>query len=423
MNHHKDDDIDWLSSSQQSSSPHYFQTFPPESHFIAQGTLEQLRRSKLTRIWKPVLVSLMKQGSPVVLIQRAETQQTLHQFPIDALLQVNFVEDDALTAGEHRFVIRLVSTEEEIVLRCPRNREAARNWVSTLRLVGQLLQKTSITTPVHEDNNLISFDDPVSPKVMPQVSQPTVILPSNQQRPLHPQQQPTFHHPQHQHLHHQHRSFPLPHQSTVPQQHYNFPQHYPQPSWNNRPRQYSPGYVMHHPPPAMHPPAAVPSPATRIYSAPVSQPVRPSPLPNPPFKPQPQPLHRSFSAPPVFKTTSQNMPPPKAPPITLTPAQLKERVTRDWALRPPAYQCLRDLTQLLPTLHHNFALVQHHAYFDKWIPLSSKNCEKSMRQVRFFLHPDKWPRDMSTEQTYLLKLLWDVINDAWEAYQQQEQVS
>ncbi|GAX11983.1 hypothetical protein FisN_8Lh077 [Fistulifera solaris] len=400
MNHTNDDD--WLSSSQQSSSQHYFQTFPPESHFIAQGTLEQLRRSKLTRIWKSVLVSLMKQGSPTVIIQRAETRQTLHQFPIEAVGHVELVEDDALTAGEHRFVIRFAASAEDIVLRCPRNREAARNWVSTLRLVGQLLQTTTPITHVQEDNNLISFDDPVSP--MSRVSQP--ILPLSQQRPLYPQQPPTFHPPQHP----QHHNFPLPQQSTFPQQHYQLPQ----PSWNNRPSQYSHGYAMQAP--AMHRPVAVP--ATRIHSAPVSQqPVRPSPRPNPPVKAQPQsrPLHRSSSAPPDLKTTLQQT---KAPSVILTPTQLKERVTRDWALRPPAYQCLRDLSQLLPTLHHNFAFVPHHAYFDKW----PKGEKRSMRQVRFFLHPDKWPRDMSTEQTYLLKLLWDVINDAWEAHQQQEQV-
>jgi hypothetical protein len=398
MNHRNDDDC--LSSSQKSaSSQHYFQTFPPESHFIAQGTLEQLRRSKLTRIWKPVLVSLMKQGSPVVVIQRAETRQTLHQFPIEAVGQVELVEDDALTAGEHRFVIRLAAAAaaEDIVLRCPRNREAARNWVSTLRLVGQLLQTTTTPTILHvpEDKNLISFDDPVSP--MPRVSQP--ILPLHQQRPLHPPHLPTFHPPQHP----QHHNFPHPQQSTFAQQQYHYPQHFPQPSWNNCPPQYSsPGYAMQTP--AMHRPAA-----TRIHSAPVSQPVRPSPLPNPPLKVQSKPLHRSSSAPPDLKTTTTSQ---KTP--CLTPAQLKERVTRDWALRPPAYQCLRDLSQLLPTLHHNFALVAHHAYFDTW-PQKRSN----MKHVRFFLHPDKWPRDMSTEQTCLLKLLWDVINDAWEIQQQQ----
>ena len=41
---------------------------------------------------------------------------------------------------------------------------------------------------------------------------------------------------------------------------------------------------------------------------------------------------------------------------------------------------------------------------------------KAVRKVRFFLHPDKLPRDLSDDQQFMCKLLWDVTNDAWEDY-------
>jgi len=38
-----------------------------------------------------------------------------------------------------------------------------------------------------------------------------------------------------------------------------------------------------------------------------------------------------------------------------------------------------------------------------------------MRKTKFFLHPDKLPKDLTGEQALLCKMLWDIIADAWEA--------
>jgi hypothetical protein len=41
---------------------------------------------------------------------------------------------------------------------------------------------------------------------------------------------------------------------------------------------------------------------------------------------------------------------------------------------------------------------------------------KAVRKTKFFLHPDKLPKDLSTEQTFVCKMLWDIVADAWEAF-------
>jgi hypothetical protein len=66
--------------------------------------------------------------------------------------------------------------------------------------------------------------------------------------------------------------------------------------------------------------------------------------------------------------------------------------------------------------------VPGHEYFTKWRPIMSKEIadeellKKAVRKVRFFLHPDKLPRDFSEEQNFTCKLLWDVTNDSYEDY-------
>ena len=42
--------------------------------------------------------------------------------------------------------------------------------------------------------------------------------------------------------------------------------------------------------------------------------------------------------------------------------------------------------------------------------------KKAVRTLRFFLHPDRLPKDFNPEQLFVCKMLWDVSNDAWEEF-------
>jgi hypothetical protein len=105
--------------------------------------------------------------------------------------------------------------------------------------------------------------------------------------------------------------------------------------------------------------------------------------------------------------------------------RIKHAILVHWALLPPQLHILRPIDVLLTTIHQVFppALgVPGHDYFSKWNPLTrtevanEERLKKSVRKLRFFLHPDKLPRDFSDEQHFTCKLLWDVTNDAFEDY-------
>eukprot|EP00975_Prorocentrum_lima_P070415 12931840-Prorocentrum_lima.AAC.1 len=42
--------------------------------------------------------------------------------------------------------------------------------------------------------------------------------------------------------------------------------------------------------------------------------------------------------------------------------------------------------------------------------------KKAVRKVRVFLHPDKLPRDLSTDQSFIARMLWDITSDSWEEF-------
>ena len=108
-----------------------------------------------------------------------------------------------------------------------------------------------------------------------------------------------------------------------------------------------------------------------------------------------------------------------------TTTRIKHAILIQWALLPPQLHILRPIDVLLSTVHQVFppALgVPGHEYFSKWKPVgqadvaSEEKLKKTVRKLRFFLHPDKLPRDFSDEQNFTCKLLWDVTNDAFEDY-------
>lgn len=39
----------------------------------------------------------------------------------------------------------------------------------------------------------------------------------------------------------------------------------------------------------------------------------------------------------------------------------------------------------------------------------------AVRKMKFFLHPDKLPHDLTEQQALLCRTLWDVITEAWDA--------
>ena len=115
-----------------------------------------------------------------------------------------------------------------------------------------------------------------------------------------------------------------------------------------------------------------------------------------------------------------------------TETKIKHGILVKWALQPPQMQMLRSIDVLISTIQHIFppALgVPAHDYFAKWKPVSRNDVigdsgtldedklKKAVRKLRFFLHPDKLPKDLSNEQQFMTKMLWDITNDAWEEYQ------
>ncbi len=120
--------------------------------------------------------------------------------------------------------------------------------------------------------------------------------------------------------------------------------------------------------------------------------------------------------------------------------KLKHGILVEWALQPPHFQILRPIEDLLMSIHGVFPPrfgVPAHDYFSKWSPIKrddlslgpsmgnrtdSEKLNKIVRkQLRFFLHPDKLPKDLSEGQVYVCKLLWDICNDAWEEHKKREE--
>jgi len=112
--------------------------------------------------------------------------------------------------------------------------------------------------------------------------------------------------------------------------------------------------------------------------------------------------------------------------------KIKHNLLIQWALQPPQLQMLRPIAALVTTIHAVFppALgVSGHDYFKKWKPITREDVagvnglpeetklKKSVRKIRFFLHPDKLPHDLNEEQKFMVKMLWDVTNDSWEEHQ------
>lgn len=111
------------------------------SSLVANGWIEQQRRSKMRTVWKEVLASLVEGKRPgeetTLWIQREVTDPTtgkkeleaLHQIPVKLLESVIYSE----YTTDDRFSLKLFKAQEEFVFRCNADPSAAMNWVMTLQ--------------------------------------------------------------------------------------------------------------------------------------------------------------------------------------------------------------------------------------------------------------------------------------------------
>jgi hypothetical protein len=114
--------------------------------------------------------------------------------------------------------------------------------------------------------------------------------------------------------------------------------------------------------------------------------------------------------------------------------QIKRSILINWALLPPNLNALRPIDQLITSIHTAMPPafgVPGHNYFAKFTPIShselvvsaamgnhpdENKLKKAVRKVRVFLHPDKLPRDLSSEQSFMARMLWDITSDSWEEF-------
>jgi hypothetical protein len=119
--------------------------------------------------------------------------------------------------------------------------------------------------------------------------------------------------------------------------------------------------------------------------------------------------------------------------------RIKREILINWALVPPQFQMLRPIHQLIVSIHTSFPPaygVTAHDYFGKWNPITPDSIslgsamggapdedklKKAVRKIRFFLHPDKLPRDLNSEQSFMCRMLWDVTSDSWEEHCKQKE--
>jgi len=103
---------------------------------------------------------------------------------------------------------------------------------------------------------------------------------------------------------------------------------------------------------------------------------------------------------------------------------VKRSILGNWALNPPAMTMLKPIDQLLTTIHLSFPpayAVNSHAYFLRWKPIvrsdlgragpmtgsnaiDEEKLKKAVKKLRFFLHPDKLPRDLDSVQEFVCKM-------------------
>jgi hypothetical protein len=171
----------------------------------------------------------------------------------------------------------------------------------------------------------------------------------------------------------------------------------------------------------------------QVYGGPASQFPRPSPNFTPPAR---APYHTGFTpsaasntavpptAPPSFPKTAPPTHPASSAPPALDALALIKAIDVNWGKQPPAFATIRPLPELLSTVDVTFPLVKQHEHFTtKFQPFSpaalstggNDVMKRAVRKMRFFLHPDRLPKDFTEQQSVLCRTLWDTISDSWDA--------
>jgi len=151
--------------------------------------------------------------------------------------------------------------------------------------------------------------------------------------------------------------------------------------------------------------------------------------PQPQQQPQPQ-QKQQHQAPPPSKYMEDNDDEAQSAAIL----KIKRNILIHWALQPPNLNVLRPIDQLITTIHTAMPPaygISTHEYFSKFTPITrheifasdamgnhpdETKLKKAVRKVRVFLHPDKLPRDLSAEQSFMARMLWDITSDSWEEF-------
>ncbi|KAL7536806.1 hypothetical protein ACHAXR_007410, partial [Thalassiosira sp. AJA248-18] len=98
-----------------------------------------------------------------------------------------------------------------------------------------------------------------------------------------------------------------------------------------------------------------------------------------------------------------------------------------WSHQAPDYKRMHPLQNLFITMPWIFppmnSKVEPHDYFTKWKKFDKEAfadvsgdelkelLRRAVRKAKFFLHPDKLPKDLTENQTLLFKTLWNVITE------------
>ena len=131
--------------------------------------------------------------------------------------------------------------------------------------------------------------------------------------------------------------------------------------------------------------------------------------------------HAPSSFPLQHPNPSHVAPPPQ---VIADSSALVAAVESKWAKYPPPSATKKPIADLLCTIETTFPLVPNHAYSsDKFQPFSatalssgsSDVLKRAVRKMRFFLHPDRLPKDFNEHQTLLCRTLWDVISESWDS--------
>mmetsp|Transcript_11546 Transcript_11546/g.28447 ORF Transcript_11546/g.28447 Transcript_11546/m.28447 type:complete len:1057 (-) Transcript_11546:58-3228(-) len=103
-----------------------------------------------------------------------------------------------------------------------------------------------------------------------------------------------------------------------------------------------------------------------------------------------------------------------------------QQILQRWSHQPPGFQKLKPLDHLLVTFPEVFppanTKVENHKYFRKWKTFAKdafantgddldKLLIRALIKAKFFLHPDKLPKDLTEDQALVFRVIWDAIQD------------